>query len=640
MLYQLKPYATFFKRSLLLSLSGFIVTGSLVANPSIEIKANIATMLTEKKDIEPLSDIPGGANNASLKTAAYYAWQEFIALNWPAVKQTGALNDREMADTTKGFGDIAADSNTAYSALVWETFRHKVEIYPGQGQPHGFSNKSGTPNESMDYGYDALPVYKYNSEKAIIDAPAGKTPWVNLDEISQIGTNQIYTGLAPNQQLEKGAGRLILFLAKANRTQYEYIASRGWWSNNQDNPYTPGKYTRAPIPFAGTINRTKDYIQKNSTPPPAQPVIGSLLTPIEQKHDNILVSFPNGTFEVKTAWRLATEDEQKEYQNKKYVTGYHASMIRYYTTVRSSGGINQYKANDALGVMLGLHIIHKTPSAPYFVFASFEHKDNIRRADGTPLEDANGNIVGSVPSAITTSNVTSDPSKPEVVTYHAVPMPLLRQQTFTPDPNTASTYSINNQSYFINTANSGLASDSSSNPRIGVNKRRFDIPSDIVSVNQEVHEMIAAANPSASNPWGNYRLTNVQAKPLTKTAGETFTTQGDLGPATYYMSNSVIETNHVLSKFSGQFFGNVNGSNNTITDFQIPQGEENKGTINVGGMTYHKGLSNGEAFNNVYYDNEGYLMGGCMGCHGNAQVGGSDFSFIFASSVNEPEAAP
>ena len=30
------------------------------------------------------SDIPGGANNATINSAANFAWQEFIALNWPA----------------------------------------------------------------------------------------------------------------------------------------------------------------------------------------------------------------------------------------------------------------------------------------------------------------------------------------------------------------------------------------------------------------------------------------------------------------------------------------------------------------------------------------------------------------------------
>jgi len=49
--------------------------------------------------------------------------------------------------------------------------------------------------------------------------------------------------------------------------------------------------------------------------------------------------------------------------------------------------------------------------------------------------------------------------------------------------------------------------------------------------------------------------------------------------------------------------------------------------------------NSGTPFKNTYYNTKGYNMGGCMGCHGNAQVGGSDFSFILAEGpVTEPEA--
>ncbi len=52
------------------------------------------------------ADIPGGAQAAMLQDAAAFAWQEFIALNWPAVAQTGASGDRETPDTTKTFGEV------------------------------------------------------------------------------------------------------------------------------------------------------------------------------------------------------------------------------------------------------------------------------------------------------------------------------------------------------------------------------------------------------------------------------------------------------------------------------------------------------------------------------------------------------
>ena len=55
-------------------------------------------------------------------------------------------------------------------------------------------------------------------------------------------------------------------------------------------------------------------------------------------------------------------------------------------------------------------------------------------------------------------------------------------------------------------------------------------------------------------------------------------------------------------------------------------------------------MEDGSPFFNVYYNGEkpdgthfGFNMGGCMGCHGNAQVNGSDFSFIIGSSTSAPQ---
>lgn len=604
---------------------------------TMAIKKNINDMLLKQKNISPLTDIPvvSVAGDASLTDAAYYAWQEFIALNWPAVKQTGAFKDREMPDATKKFGEMASASESAYPALVWETFRHKVEIYPGQGSPHGYEapdkKNNNMPNTAADFGYDELPEYIYNDKDAqIIPFLGSKTPWVNLDEASQIGTNQIFTGLDKDQVAPSGPGRLLLFLAKANRSQYQYVASRGWWNTDADNPYSP----------ADTITRTANYVANEKATPASSGLNGQLLTVAEQKTAPEYVSFPSGTIELKTAWRLATEKEELDYTNKGYIEGYHASMVRYYESTAGATITTpeQFAAKDALGVMLGLHIIHKTPSAPYFIFATFEHADNIRRADGTPLEDADGNIIGIPPASITTSEVVSTASQVQTVTLPSSEKQLLlTQQIFTPGDAEPSSFATNNQSYFINTHATQLPSDSSDFPQIGVDQRRFSIPAAVIDVNKQVHVMISTANSSASNPWGNYRLTNVQWKPLTKTPGQDYAADGGGESATYYLSNSVIETNHILSKFSGQFFGTP--SNNTITDFEKPQGAENNGTQTINGVIYHKGIASGKGFDNVYYKGAGYLMGGCMGCHGNQQVSGNDFSFIFASPVSKPDSA-
>ncbi|HEV3049877.1 MAG TPA: hypothetical protein VGX50_06200, partial [Longimicrobium sp.] len=146
------------------------------------------------------TDIAAG-DTATLADAAVFAWNEFIALNWPAVPQTGALNTREAADTTKRFGD-----STYHGPLVWHTFRSKAEIFPPQdSMPNGY-----VADSTQSYGYDSLPRYTYS--KSVTPAgstPAGTSmpmqpgsapaatpvPWINLDETNEIGLDAMYAGV-------------------------------------------------------------------------------------------------------------------------------------------------------------------------------------------------------------------------------------------------------------------------------------------------------------------------------------------------------------------------------------------------------------------------------------------------------------
>jgi hypothetical protein len=150
-----------------------------------------------------------------------------------------------------------------------------------------------------------------------------------------------------------------------------------------------------------------------------------------------------------------------------------------------------------------------------------------------------------------------------------------------------------------------------------VNAREHAIPQDIIAVNHEAHQAIAAYMaqhfPAGTrSPWAYYKLVNVQARPIDKPVpGRTYT---GADAATYYQANSTIETDYDLQVFSGQFYpygatlgeGEGGTLSNTITDFN----------------------TDGSAFRNVAYSGHTFNMGGCMGCHGNAQHGGSDFSFI------------
>ena len=90
-------------------------------------------------------DVPAGSG-ATIQDLAIFAWQEFIALNWAALDpaQTGM---RGRPNTAVGFLDIAP-ANGSFPLVVWQTYRHKNELFP-----HG-----GTTDPTFD-GY--MPTYAY-----------------------------------------------------------------------------------------------------------------------------------------------------------------------------------------------------------------------------------------------------------------------------------------------------------------------------------------------------------------------------------------------------------------------------------------------------------------------------------------------
>ena len=114
-----------------------------------------------------VDDGTGGAPAATPAQAAAFAWQEFIALNWPAGQQQGKVGQRDTASLSCKFGDPNCTGPT-----VWQTFRSKVEIFPGVGLPPGYPGPKG----DQTFGYDALPDYNYDSDGAGVRfEPSGRS---------------------------------------------------------------------------------------------------------------------------------------------------------------------------------------------------------------------------------------------------------------------------------------------------------------------------------------------------------------------------------------------------------------------------------------------------------------------------------
>lgn len=637
--------------------------------PATQIRANIVGMLQRNTPIQPLPDIPGGARSATNRDAAYYAWQEFIALSWANVPVSGTAarptdpGARELADKTLLFGQPATGSSTNYPALVWESTRHRSEIYTGTSTPpSGYTN-----NASKSWGYNASPGYVYpNVTVSASSQPsncssikAGFTPFVNLDEASQIGVCTMYTGVPYSQS---NPANFVLFMAKGDFTEYGYIASRGWYNTSVlKNPASPGTPTK---PVASLAN-TSGYIVTQGQLPTPGALDGS-------KNPGSYVSFPSGTLEFKAAFRVATDAERTAYEQGKPIPGgYHVTPIRYYKQT----GTTTFQYIDTCGVLLSLHIIHKTPSAPYFIFATFEHKDNVIGTDGKPVETANGNLN---PNAFTTTAPTPVPSPfvypssgtaptgqylvnataPNVVEnpsqYNSATQ-TVSVQSFMPGPNDQGGASSASQSFYQNSRDGSTSTLPAANAPepysfLTVNRRRFSIPQNpIIDVNLDIHNLIAQYGfGKTSNTWLNYKLVNVQWIPSgnqnQKTPGKIYgDTSGGAKPVipveSYYLSNSLVETNMVLSAFSGQFGPNPSTADGlSITDFYYnPTTVYTNNNVYVGGKPQTVTKYNGNPFYNIYTGGGPYNMGGCMGCHGNAQVAGTDMSFILKGAPFTPE---
>jgi hypothetical protein len=331
-----------------------------------------------------------------------------------------------------------------------------------------------------------------------------------------------------------------------------------------------------------------------------------------------MVSQQYGTLETKAAWRPLNPPEATSGR-------FHMQTVRFYE--HGAGGSYCYR--DATWGLVALHIIQKTPSAPYFIYATFEQADNLLTAGGSRVEDVDGTVTPPAPATATTPQVCLVDPQPPAGSGGNTPS-TLGNVILTADPITCTPLAVpaycgspGDQLYYHNeTPNTPNAGN------ICVNKRDNDIPDYAVAANKQAHAAIAAylqQKGIASAPWLYYKLVNVQFFPYDKvittvtpngslyTGQPPFTAQNP-APSSFYQANIVVETNRALQLFSGGLSPNVS------TDWNL----------------------NGTQHKNSFYGGHTYNMGGCMGCHGsqgqNPQGQAGDFSVILArGSVLFPE---
>jgi hypothetical protein len=569
------------------------VAASVVAIAALPLSPQSATA-QGTPTITVSSTVPVEVSDpTNLSAAAAFAWGEFIALTWPALPQGDKGPDgkpvfpRGQPDTSLKYGDPGKTGQ-----VVWETFRHRTEAFPGQGNPNGFDSSK------PDLGFSAQPDYVYKAAPAKGIPASGRIPplnpnwnppfppFHNLDEVTQIGLDGMYAGTvapSPTPSTSTNVKEKILFQAKVNEVIYKYVAQP---------QTTPVGKPAGPIPYSyfQSENSNVANIQSNSS--------GYLETGDGNANPPPYISLPPsdpgagkvGSIEIKASFRrLGPKDDP---------TKYYTAPVRYYrgdsagTKITGYVDSNDPTVNEVWG-LTSLHIIQKTPNAPTFVFATFGHINNILDAAGNDVEAPNGttlppymNIQPFLPALTITPSANG---KAQQIAVAGNGMPPV---------NTSSS-----QLYFYNLQGTINGSNGSAYTLpVNISRRLFPIPPTITTANDAAHTAIKNANPGAV--WLNYRLINVQARPLDVTAippGE---------EPTFYTSNEVVETNPALAQFSGR----IDPASGNATNYQGKRVVKNTYVVQPNGSI------------------NGYTMGGCTGCHG--QVGqklGGDFSVLLAN---------
>jgi hypothetical protein len=133
-----------------------------------------------------------------------FSWQEFLALNWPALVPAGQLPQRGIPDTSKSIGDSGV--------RVWETWKTDYELFPAQPSS---GVVTPTPWSSWDVAVPICP------------APAASKllPFVAKGE-SAIpgGVNQAMGGPLVDQH-----GEYVRFEVRVNQSEYGETVTKSWF---------------------------------------------------------------------------------------------------------------------------------------------------------------------------------------------------------------------------------------------------------------------------------------------------------------------------------------------------------------------------------------------------------------------------
>jgi hypothetical protein len=521
-----------------------------------------------------------------------FAWNSFIALNWPALEVV-PNNYRGVPDLSKPFA-TAANSDLA----VWETFKEKREIFnhpdnPGQLQWYS----------PVDYGTPRAGAVgpPFIIQGRVIHQNSGATqPPDGLDETVEVQSQSIeltYPNGTANPILsasppaatprvwrgQPSAKNPIVYEVKLNYDYFNYaVTYPNTPLNGNNTPTTPPNPISA-LAMAAKINlpvRTSASAIPGNNPGTtnyrAANAVGTF-----QAINNVYRSGgplpaplppPQGSIQVKAAWLKLGGPNAKPSDFPTWHTAFAQNYI-------SDPTGKPIPSVPTLFGLVGMHIIqriHATdangnfqPTGGTFIFATWEHASIFN----SPVA---GGPTANAPYSY--SNFYAPPSTPQPPALAAGFYPPLDQTAY---------------------------------PVV----RSYPVLQNTIDVTTAVHNAIRARNPNSV--WLNYHLVGTQFQtvnsnqPPVKTPTKYPPSANDptgIGQPVF-LANLAIETNLGLQFFQGQ------PPLITVIDQYKSLSSNTTNTFRSNNL-------------NTSFNGSGYDMGGCMGCHGVAQSKGYAFSFV------------
>jgi len=282
-----------------------------------------------------------------------FAWQTFVALNWPAACDGSPLKDKKIGEASK-------------APRVWEFYKFPEDVFNPNGEPPNPPSVIPPPCPGADASTQQVKYPRF-TEFESNQTPEEIKQWES-SEYKKDNPNQDWLRILPNSKsadillegfkpLVDRQGNYILNEIRMNPVEVAQIVKNKWYDaanfkdfNNKDNLFTL---------ICSDLKPNGTYPERIFDKVPCS--------------DNDSV----GTIELKAAWMVLPDSVPDEIHSKYYTT----TRTFYVETPES---VDREKTKVTVPVALvGLHVVQKT-SQQSWIWATFEHINNAPDAQSLP----------------------------------------------------------------------------------------------------------------------------------------------------------------------------------------------------------------------------------------------------------------